>query len=132
MAAIECVAESMSELNGKTSPLKESPEDSLLGYRMKEVELKLDESERRTETVELKVEHTVEKDYLERAIGDMKVGIAEAVGDMKVGIVEAVGEMRTSVAQTKWEMIKWILGGTTTLIGLGLFAYKLFFSNPPT
>ena len=118
----------MSELNGKTSPFKESPEDSLLRYRVEEVELKLDEAERKVEAVELKIEHTIEKDYLERAIGDMKVGIAEAVGDMKVGIAEAIGEMRTSVVQTKWEIIKWILGGITTLIGLSLFAYKLFFS----
>lgn len=121
MATIKCMAGIMNESNGKTSPLKESPEDPLIGYRMKEVELKLDEAERKVEKMELKIEHTVGKDYLERAIGDMKEGIAQAVGEMK-----------TSVAEIKWEMIKWILSGTATIIGLGLIAYRLFFLNPPT
>ena len=111
----------MSESNGKVSPFKESPEDPLLGYRMKEVELKLDEAERMMERTQLKVEHTVGKDYLERAIGDMKEGIAQAVGEMK-----------TFVAEIKWEMIKWILSGTATIIGLGLIAYRLFFLHPPS
>lgn len=71
--------------------------------------------------LETKIEHTVDKDYLEKAIGDMKEGIAIAVGEMK-----------TSVAEIKWEIIKWILGGTTTLITLGLIVYRLFFFNPPT
>ena len=90
------------------------------------------DSRERLAKIEEEVKHSAKKVDLEKAIGDMKVGIAEAIGDMRVGIAEAVGDMKTSVAQTKWEIIRWILGGTTTLIGLSLFAYKLFFSNLPT
>ena len=90
----------MSELNGKTTSLfKESTENPLIEYRMKEAESRLDKTELRMERTELKVESTVEntvgKDYLEKAIGDMKEGIAQAIGDMKTTLAKEVADART-------------------------------------
>ena len=60
------------------------------------------------------------KEGIAIAIGKMERTEAEASGKMKVEIATAIGEMKTSVAETKWEIIKWILGGVTTLITLAL------------
>ena len=103
----------MNELNGKGVPSKESPEDpSLLEHKMGLMEVEL--------------QHTVKKDYLERAIGDMKEGIAEAIGKMETNMAKSVGEFKTEIAHTRtWFLL--ILGTVVlSLIGVAIQLFRTF------
>ncbi len=92
--------------------------------------------------LEVDVAHAVSKAYLEKAIGDMKEGIAQAVGkmettiakergDMKVEIATTIGQMKVGISEIKWSIVKWVLGGMVTIISIGLTVYKLFIFKPP-
>jgi len=76
--------------------------------------------------MDMQFEHTATEVNLEKAIGDMKEGIAETVGEMKKEVAEAIGEMKTEVVGVKAWIITGVLINILTIFSILMTAYRIF------
>ena len=92
---------------------------------------------RRLILLEGKSGNFVTKDYFEKTIGEVKIGITEAIGEMKSDMKEntarAIGEMKTENAKIPGNMMKWLAPILVVmLIGILSLVLRLFLSNSGT